>query len=132
MTISTRLGRPASALSESDALETLGTIARLSNALAKRLKGTPYQHLAYDIKALSLSSLVVYEVAVPDGIHPDNTIGFSFLGDKLHCPAYRMTATARAIALRKCASVQTTGPLADRLDAGELASLNNLRRDLAA
>jgi hypothetical protein len=117
---------------ESEALETLGTIARVSNGLAKALKGTPYQHIAYDIKALALSSLVVCGVAVPNGNHADSTVGLSFCGSRLHCPPARLTAKARAVVMHKCSGSPTTGPLAERLNPSALASLGNLLRDQAA
>jgi hypothetical protein len=109
------LRHEATRTSESGALEALGEIACVSNKLAKLLEGTPYQCLAYDIKILALSSLVVSGVANPKGRHAGGTVGLTFFGRQLHCPPGRMSAGARALLARKCADVQTTAPVSELL-----------------
>ena len=113
-------------------LQALSQLAHLANDLAKRLKGTPHQGLAYKMKAVALSSLVTNGVASPNGIHPNKTVGLDFFGSRLHCPVSALSRHAQGLIHQAERHIPATAPICDRLKPEQLDALVRRCRDIAA
>jgi len=81
-------------------LEALARCAMLANALAKRLERTPDRVLAYRIKCVALSDLILRGWATPNGIDPNGIVGIDiecYHESRLHVPIIYLDSDAQAV-----------------------------------
>src|SRR5262245_56102896 len=86
--------------------DTLRNVAKLSNALAKKLTGGP-RTLAYRIKAAACSSLIVQGYATVNGRWPGDIVGLDFIAGRdsetarIHIRRSHLSSEAKQILDRK-------------------------------